>query len=147
MKYLKNLPLLIFLLIYGCSASKYETNTTGIEYPPDIKVITREEWGWKPGEKTLPEQTISKITLHHQGEFFAKDENVINYLRHLQSWSRTEKGWMDIPYHYIIDLKGNIYEARPLKYPGDTNTNYDVRGHALICLLGIMKFKDLIKIN
>ncbi len=43
---------------------------------------------------------------------------------------------MDIPYHYMIDLKGNIYETRPLKYPGDTNTDYDVRGHALICVMG-----------
>ena len=145
MKYLKIFPVFIYLFIYGCSASKYETDTTGIEYPPDMKVITREEWGWKPGKKTLPEQTITKITLHHSGEFFSKDENVIDYLKHLQSWSRTEKGWMDIPYHYMIDLNGNIYEARPLKYPGDTNTDYNPRGHALICVIGnyeVQKFNE-----
>ncbi|HSP89186.1 MAG TPA: exo-beta-N-acetylmuramidase NamZ domain-containing protein, partial [Ignavibacteriaceae bacterium] len=34
------------------------------------------------------------------------------------------------------DLKGNIYETRPINYPGDTNTDYDVRGHALICVMG-----------
>jgi uncharacterized protein YbbC (DUF1343 family) len=101
-----------------------------------MKVITRAEWGWKPGEKTLPEQTVTKITLHHSGEFFPENGNVISYLRNLQSWSRTEKGWMDIPYHYMIDMNGNIYEARPLNYPGDTNTDYDVRGHALICVIG-----------
>ena len=149
MKYLKNLPVIIFLFIYGCSTSEYETNTIGIEYPPDMKVITRDEWGWKPGTKTLPEQTVTKITLHHGGEFFAKDKNVVDYLRNLQSWSRSEKGWMDIPYHYMIDLNGNIYEARPLKYPGDTNTDYDVRGHALICVMGnyeVQKFnKDQLK--
>ena len=145
MKYLKTIIILIFLILYGCSASKYETNTSDIKYPSDLKVITREEWGWKPGKKTLSEQTITKITLHHSGEFFPEGKNVIDYLRNLQSWSRTEKGWMDIPYHFIIDLDGNIYEARPLKYPGDTNTDYDVRGHALICVLGnyeIQKFNE-----
>jgi len=145
LKYLKSLPLIIFLFIYGCSTSKYETNTTDIEYPPGMKVIAREEWGWDPGEKTLPEQTITKITLHHSGEFFPQGKNVIDYLKHLQSWSRTEKGWMDIPYHYIIDLDGNIYEARPLKYPGDTNTNYDVRGHALICVIGNYEVQEFNK--
>ncbi|MEJ2618530.1 MAG: hypothetical protein P8Z35_26490 [Ignavibacteriaceae bacterium] len=70
MKYLKTIILSIFLILYGCSASKYETDTSNFKYPSDLKVITREEWGWKPGEKTLPEQTITKITLHHSGEFF-----------------------------------------------------------------------------
>ncbi len=36
----------------------------------------------------------------------------------------------------MIDLKGKIYEARPIEYPGDTNTDYDVRSHALICVMG-----------
>ena len=136
MKYLKFLTVLIFLIIYGCSGIKYETNTGNIEYPPGLKVITREDWGWMSGKKTLPEQNITKITLHHSGEFFPEGKNVVDYLKNLQSWSRTEKDWMDIPYHYMIDLDGNIYEARPLKYPGDTNTDYDVRGHALICVMG-----------
>jgi uncharacterized protein YbbC (DUF1343 family) len=143
LKYLKFLTVLIFLIIYGCSGIKYETNTGNIEYPPGLKVITREDWGWMSGKKTLPEQNITKITLHHSGEFFPEGKNVVDYLKNLQSWSRTEKDWMDIPYHYMIDLDGNIYEARPLKYPGDTNTDYDVRGHALICVMGnyeIQKF-------
>ena len=131
--YLVTLTLILF---YGCSASKDEIKTSGSEYPSELKVITREQWGWKPEEKTLPEHTINKITLHHGGEYFAEDKDVTAYLRNLQSWSRSEKKWMDIPYHYMIDLKGNIYETRPLKYPGDTNTDYDVRGHALICVMG-----------
>jgi hypothetical protein len=36
----------------------------------------------------------------------------------------------------MIDLDGRIYEARPIQYPGDTNTTYDPRGHALICVMG-----------
>jgi hypothetical protein len=64
----------------------------------------------------------------------------------LQKWSRAEKDWIDIPYHYMIDLKGNIYEARPINYPGDTNTEYDPSGHALIEIMGnyeIQEFTEL----
>jgi hypothetical protein len=43
---------------------------------------------------------------------------------------------MDIPYHFMIDIKGNIYEGRSLDYPGDTNTNYNPERHLLICLMG-----------
>ena len=101
-----------------------------------FKIVTRKEWGWKPPAFTLPEQQIKRITIHHSGVIFKQDEDVVKYLRHLQEWSRTEKHWMDIPYHYMIAPDGTIYEARPLKYPGDTNTTYDPRGHALICVLG-----------
>ncbi len=114
-----------------------------MDYPSDLKVITRQDWGWQPETKTLPEQTITKITIHHEGEYFKEGTDVAAYLKNLQSWSRTEKHWMDIPYHYIIDPEGNIYEGRPLIYPGDTNTDYDVRGHALICVLGNYEIQKL----
>jgi hypothetical protein len=98
--------------------------------------VSHEEWGWEPVISEIEKHTIRKITIHHGGVEFKADKDPIEYLRNLQSWSRTEKNWPDIPYHYMIDLEGNIYEARPLKFPGDTNTDYDVRGHALICVMG-----------
>lgn len=107
-----------------------------LNYPSELAVVTRAAWHWEAGERTLPSHTINKITIHHGGEDFAEDKDVIAYLRNLQSWSRAEKKWIDIPYHFMIDLKGTIYEARPVNLPGDTNTDYDVRGHALICVMG-----------
>ena len=104
--------------------------------PAPLKIITRADWGWVPLRDTLPRHEIKYITIHHGGEDFPEDKDVIAYLKGLQSWSQSEKGWIDNPYHYMIDLKGNIYEARPIQYPGDTNTDYDVRGHALICVMG-----------
>jgi len=61
---------------------------------------------------------------------------VIKYLRNLQTWSRRDKHWIDIPYHYIIDLEGKVYEGRSIKYAGDTNTEYNPTGHALIEVVG-----------
>ena len=41
-----------------------------------------------------------------------------------------------MPYHYVIDLDGNLYEGRDIRFAGDTNTEYDPAGHALIEVVG-----------
>nr|WP_290662022.1 MULTISPECIES: exo-beta-N-acetylmuramidase NamZ domain-containing protein [Ignavibacterium] len=128
--------LLIFFIFSQCASTSEVIVISDLHYPTDLKVIPRAEWGWQPLTKSLPQHKIDKITIHHGGEFFTEDKNMIQYLRNLQSWSRREKKWIDIPYHFMIDLKGNIYETRPINYPGDTNTDYDVTGHALICVVG-----------
>lgn len=107
-----------------------------LNYPAELKIERRADWGWQAPQKASAQHTIKHITIHHGGEYFAPDKDVVAYLRHLQQWSRTEKNWMDIPYHFMIDLQGNIYETRPINYPGDTNTKYNPAGHALICVMG-----------
>lgn len=101
-----------------------------------MKIISAKEWGATAPSFTLPEHKIERITIHHGGVVFKKDQDPVAYLKHLQEWSRKEKGWMDIPYHFLIAPDGRIFEGRNIKYPGDTNTTYDPRGHALICVLG-----------
>ena len=135
--------LIIGAFFWGCSSSSKMVNISELEYPNDLKVFSRSDWGWQPLDKVLPQHSINKITIHHGGEEFAEDKDMIQYLRNLQSWSRAEKKWIDIPYHFMIDLKGNIYEARPINYPGDTNTDYDVTGHALICVVGNYEVQKL----
>lgn len=119
--------LILTLFIWSCSLAPAAK---------DIDIVTRADWGWVALTDTIPTHEIKYITIHHGGEDFPKDKDVIKYLIGLQSWSRSDKNWIDNPYHYMIDLEGNIYEARPIEYPGDTNTDYDVRGHALICVMG-----------
>lgn len=105
-------------------------------YPADLAVVTRQQWGWQPLKQKPAEQRIEKITIHHGGVEFKEDQDVALYLKNLQAWSRAEKNWPDMPYHFMIDLQGNIFEGRPLQFPGNTNTDYDVNGHAQICVLG-----------
>lgn len=94
-------------------------------------------WGGTPADPAKArKQSITHITLHHQGEPFKPGTDPQKYLRNLQSWSRSAKQWLDIPYHYVIDLDGRIYEARDINYAGDTNTEYDPMGHALIEVVG-----------
>ena len=103
---------------------------------PMPQIITKEQWGGIKHFAEMPEHTISKITIHHGGVKLSPEKDPMEYMRNLQKFSMEEKKWMDIPYHFSIDLQGKIYEARPLRYPGDTNTEYDPTGHALISVAG-----------
>ena len=101
------------------------------------RIVPVAQWGGTPADPALArKQDITHITLHHQGEPFPQGKDPVAYLRNLQTWSRATKHWLDIPYHYIIDLDGKIYEGRKLEYAGDTNTEYDPKGHALIEVVG-----------
>jgi hypothetical protein len=100
-------------------------------------IVPVSAWGGTAADPALARtQVITHITLHHQGEPFKPGTDPEKYLRNLQSWSRTTKHWVDIPYHYIIDLDGRIYSGRDINYAGDTNTEYDPMGHALIEVVG-----------
>ena len=104
---------------------------------PGVSIMSVEQWGGTPADPAKARrQEITHITLHHQGEPFPQGKDPVAYLRNLQTWSRNTKHWLDIPYHYIIDLDGKIYEGRKLDYAGDTNTEYDPKGHALIEVVG-----------
>jgi hypothetical protein len=103
----------------------------------DPAVVPVADWGGTPADPGKARRhTITHITLHHQGEPYKAGTDPRQYLRNLQTWSRNTKGWLDIPYHYIIDLEGRTYAGRDIAYAGDTNTEYDPSGHALIEVVG-----------
>ena len=102
-----------------------------------IEITPASAWGAVPdAAPAVPQITITHITLHHQGETWVPGSDVPAYLRKLQHWSRETKHWADIPYHYVIDPEGKVYAARPENIAGDTNTEYDPRGHVLVMVLG-----------
>lgn len=83
-------------------------------------------------------QRITSITLHHEGSakpLLPTDDPVAG-LRALQSWGERDRNWWDVPYHYLIDLDGHVYEGRDWHFMGETNTTYDPAGHLLISILG-----------
>ncbi|MBL8514161.1 MAG: N-acetylmuramoyl-L-alanine amidase [Betaproteobacteria bacterium] len=102
-----------------------------------VRIVAMSEWGGTPPDGSKGRlHEIRHITLHHGGTAFTREKDVAAHLRNLQGWSRREKNWIDIPYHYVVDLDGNLYEARDIRYAGDTNTEYDPAGHALVMVLG-----------
>lgn len=123
----------VFLLIFvwsGCASSRVFDS-----HEFERSIITQKEWGGIPADSGRLHE-IHLITLHHEGESFPPGKDPVEYLRTLQQWSRTTKHWVDIPYHYVIDLDGRVYEGRPIRFAGDTNTDYDPAGHALVCVVG-----------
>ena len=105
---------------------------------PDINPV--HAWGGTPADPWRARRhAISHITIHHQGEHYPPARDPAEYLRALQGWSRRDKAWIDIPYHYVIDMQGTIHEGRDIAYAGDTNTQYDPAGHALIEVVGNME--------
>lgn len=85
----------------------------------------------------IPHQ-ITHVTLHHTGSAqpLRPEEDPREKLRGLQSWGASDRNWWDVPYHFLIDLEGRIYEGRDYHFMGETNTTYDPRGHFLISVIG-----------
>ena len=116
--------------------------TTDIKPP---KIISRKEWNAKKGKGKGKPHSIKYITIHHSASKQRPNSSIKRKLRNLQNFSqsnakladgRRKKSWYDIPYHFYISATGEIAQAREIKYAGDTNTNYDPTGHALVVLEG-----------
>lgn len=133
-----NMPRYFQLICIACAGLAI----AGCSTPPvwnavDPAIISVAQWGGTPANESEARQhAISRITLHHQGLPFTRSKDPRQYLRDLQSWSRNSRGWVDVPYHYVVDLDGLVYEGRDIRFAGDTNTSYDPAGHALIEVVG-----------
>jgi hypothetical protein len=127
------LAALLLLLLAGCTLTP--------PTPPRVfDIIEADAWGGQAAsdaERARARPHIpTRLTLHHGGVAFGRDKDPVAHLINLQRWSRKMRGWADIPYHYVIDLDGRVYAARDVMLAGDTNTQYDPAGHALVMVLG-----------
>ena len=102
------------------------------------EVRTRDAWGAEPPGPGMRPHAIERITVHHTGPppWYGAPPAAA-YLRAIQSFHQgPERRWPDIAYHLLIDLDGVVWEGRALAVAGDTATDYDPTGHALIAVLG-----------
>lgn len=112
---------------------------------PRPKILSRQEWKAKDAIGKMPPHTLQHITIHHTASPQKEGINIEKKMQNLQNFSQSEErlasgknkpAWPDVPYHYYIAVDGQIAEGRDIKYAGDTNTDYDPRGHALVVLEG-----------
>lgn len=129
------LSVLLVILLAGCMERIMSSEQKkSIESPV---LISRQSWKAQPPVlDRMKEQKVSAITIHHAGVKNKPDSDNYAYMRNLQRFSQKDRPWGDIPYHFVIDEHGKIFEARDLQYQGDSNTNYDLSGHLQICVKG-----------
>ncbi len=135
---MKNFILLFFLAIFlfnGCSTTKVFN---------EINFISRSEWNAdepKPYKNQIPE----RITIHHEGTIFdPQKETAASHIKKVQTWGMgKDRNWSDIPYHFIIDFDGNVFEGRNVFTAGETATEYNPNGHLLITCLGNFEEQEL----
>ncbi len=102
-----------------------------------LQIHSRTEWNAaKP--KAFKSQVPGRITIHHEGEIFnPQKESAAHHIKKVQTWGMSEaRSWSDIPYHFIIDFDGNVFEGRNVFTAGETATEYNPEGHLLITCLG-----------
>ncbi len=122
----------------------------------EIEILSREEWQAQPAREGLKWHIPRYITIHHTGTNQNPKRSPAEKLQALQKFSYSEgilgdgvtpkKPWPDVPYHYYIAVDGTIAEGREIEYQGDSNTDYDLNGHALIVVEGNFekeKIKDV----
>lgn len=85
----------------------------------------------------IPHQ-ITHVTLHHTGDTkpLTRADDPAQRLRNLQAWGARDRNWWDLPYHFLLDLDGRVFEGRDHRFMGETNTTYDPSGHFLISMIG-----------
>lgn len=135
--------LLAFItLIFSPAFAQLEKLATTSSRP---KILSRQEWKAKDALGEMKPHTIQHITIHHTASLQKEKITIEKKMQNLQSFSQRESrlasgknkpAWPDVPYHYYIAVDGRIAEGRDIRYAGDTNTDYDPTGHALIVLEG-----------
>jgi hypothetical protein len=100
-----------------------------------LEVIERQGWAARPATGEYGTHVIDLLTIHHTAVVLAENNQAPARLRGHQAFHQ-QQGWPDVAYHFAIDRRGNVYEARPFSAPGDTFTNYNPAGHFLPVLEG-----------
>ncbi len=113
--------------------------------PRKPPIVSRKEWNAKKPVGKVKKHAIRFITVHHTATKQKPEVSIEKKLQNLQAFSQRDDklasgklkpAWFDVPYHYYIATDGRIAEGRKIKYVGDTNTEYDPTGHALIVVEG-----------
>ena len=141
---MRSTVLLAALALTSCAGSQSASaNLRGL--PSDLPVLTRTQWGAAEPVAEMTPHTPTVITVHHTGTPANPERSTAEKIRALQAFSQradtlgdgTPKvAWADVPYHYYIGTDGVVAEGRDVRYEGDTNTSYDLRGHVQVVVEG-----------
>ncbi len=117
-----------------------------VAVPRPAKFVSAADWGSRPDPiDDSRRQTPRRVTLHHAGVLWTIDRDPVEFIRNMQSWGKRRPEieepprntyWPDLPYHFLIDPAGRVFEGRPCEYEPESNTKYDLSGHLGVELMG-----------
>ena len=131
---MKSVPMLVLALVVAGIAPAPGADK---KVPRPTNIVPREEWGSEP--QPFPDSrkhTPNRVTIHHAGVDYKPGTDPAKFVKNMQGWGQRDKGWPDLPYHFLIAPDGRIFEARDLQYEPDTNTKYDLKGHIGVEMMG-----------
>jgi len=126
------------MLLWGCSDSR-------LTIKDQYKIVINNRSSWNADDpKPYKTHVPVRITIHHEGEIFNRGENAPEHIKRVQVWGMgPDRNWADMPYHFLIDPDGNIYEGRNVFTAGETATEYDPSGHLLLTCMGNFEEQEL----
>jgi hypothetical protein len=125
---------MLVVMLLMSSACLAEEKKARAERP---EIVSAKEWGSKPQAIDASRKQVPKfITIHHAGVLWKAGDDPVKKLQGLQAYGQKEKGWPDVPYHFLIAPDGRIFEGRAVEYEPDTNTSYKTSGHIGVELWG-----------
>jgi N-acetylmuramoyl-L-alanine amidase len=100
-------------------------------------LVTRQQWDRdRVLLNAVPEQTIRRIVIHHDGVDYRGGSSGEEKATALLRAARGNEGWPDVPYHYLIDRDGRVFAGLPEHLRGDTHGLYDPSDSLHIALMG-----------
>jgi hypothetical protein len=91
---------------------------------PAFTLVERSAWAERaPGAKINPMGEVTRITVHHTGEYGKWAELPdIQVVRQIENYHRMntphKRAWACIGYHFLVGRDGRIYEGRPARFQG-----------------------------
>lgn len=87
-------------------------------------IRARREWTLRGVDKPTqinPMNGVRRITVHHDGMQpvqLATPSQIARRIELIRNSHVNGRNWADIGYHYVIDPRGEVWEARPLRFQG-----------------------------
>lgn len=99
-------------------------------------LMTREMWNAEPALDGMWPHKPKGIVIHHTGVARNLHSTLPQKMKGLQHFSQRMMHpgplgrtiWLDAPYHFYIDAKGELAEGREAMFTSDSNTFYDTYG-------------------
>lgn len=107
-----------------------------------VPVLCRAAWGAREPLAGLQRHRVRRVMLHHSAVRLDDPAAIVRRLRQHQDFHVDERGWPDIAYHRAVGPGGHVFELRDLAVAGDTATEYDPAGSALVLVEGDFDRQD-----